>query len=194
MIENKAKEIKEQIDKLISGKADELAAVDAEIVKADEDAEKAREAARTATEATDINAYEKARSALYNAQTRLEMYRARRMMLEQKDFVSEAESDTVIDDLLKYEDDIRQEFEDAVRPHIDELRRLYNEYRANVSDTEKAISEWTTMIRANHRTFGRTTFADGTSRSPEPIAVHNTPYLGGDTAEKVYSFLKKWEA
>lgn len=193
MIANKAKEISQKINELISGKADELAAIDAEIVKADEDAEKAREAARTATEATDINAYEKARSALYNAQTRLEMYRARRMMLEQKDFVSEAESDAVIDDLLKYEADIKAEFEDAVRPHIDELRRLYNEYRQNVVDAETVITTWTSSIRANRRTFGTTTYADGTSVSPEAVPVHRAVYLGGDVAERIYSFLKKWE-
>lgn len=194
MIENKAKEISQKINELISGKAAELAAIDAEIAKAEEDAEKATADARKATEATDINAYEKARAALYNAQTRLEMYKARRLMLLERDFVTEEESDATIDSLLQYETDIKAEFEDAVRPLIEKLQSLYNEYRQNVVDAETVITTWTSSIRENRRTFNLTTYADGTSVSPEAVPVHRTVYLGGDVAERIYSFLRKMEA
>ena len=61
-------------------------------------------------------------------------------------------------------------------------------------DAETVITTWTSSIRENRRTFGTTTYADGTSVSQEAVPVHRTVYLGGDVAERIYSFLRKMEA
>lgn len=191
MIDNIAATVRERMDALLSNKASELGIIDEELAKAQADSEKAAQAARLAAEATNLDDYEAASNAYHNAEMRREMYEARRSMLSEMDFLSESESDSVIDSLLQYENDLRKEFEAAVKTHIAALRKLYKEYRKNIVNTESVIMDWTTSIHANHRTFGRTTYADGTSRSQEPVPVHGTVFLGGELAERLYAYLKK---
>lgn len=191
MIDNVAAIVRERMDALLSNKASELGSIDEEIARAQADSEKASQAARLAAEQTNLDDYEAASNAYHNAEMRREMYSARRAMLEEKAFLSEEESDATIDSLLRYEEDLRKVFEAAVKTHIAALRKLYEEYRANIVNTENTIMDWTTSIHANHRTFGRTVYASGSTRSQEPVPVHGTVFLGGALAERLYAYLKK---
>lgn len=190
MIDNVTK-VRERMDALLSNKASELGIIDEELAKAQADSEKAAQAARLAAAATNLVDYEAASNAYHNAEMRREMYAARRSMLEEKAFLSEEESDATIDSLLEYEEDLRKEFEAAVKAHIAALRKLYDEYRKNIVNTENVIMDWTTSIHSNHRTFGRTVYAGGSTRSPEPVPVHRSVFLGGELAERLYAYLKK---
>ena len=108
--ENKAKEIKSRINQLIEEKAASLAEIQVEIDKAVEREAAAVAEMKVAMESTNVEAYQEAKSKKLAASNALEMYRARLKQLTERKFLTEAESDEVIDELLEYEDVLKEDF------------------------------------------------------------------------------------
>ena len=172
----------EMITKLLEDKETQLRNISIEMNAARAAQDQAEADLKKATESTDLKAYSKAKHAKEEAAAALEMYGARYAQLQHNKYVTESESDKVIDDLLSYEKNREQEFRNALAPFVEGLRDLFTEYRNDVTMAENTISTWTSTIHANYRTF------DG-SRSQRPRAVHIIPYTGCAEAREVNTFL-----
>ena len=151
---------------------------------------------KEATRATDLDAYQEAKAEIGRCKTALQMYEARFAQLNGLSMITEQESDAVIDDLLTYEQNLREDFEKSIEKHIAALAELVGEYDKEVTDIEKAITTWTGTIHSNYRTFGRGSYLDKTTgervyKSNYAVPVHATPYEGGDAFCLLKDYLKK---
>lgn len=189
-------EVKGRMKEMQDRKAADLEKIAEKQDEARTQIEAARLAMSDATEAMDVDAYEEARQKRRKAQTALDMYTGRYNQIKQQEYISEAESDKVIDSLLAYEDALAADFKAAAADPLKKLAELHKAYRDEVRETEQALTEWQQNIHANYNTRGGTTFYDEftgkhTSRSRKPVPVHAVPYEGCKEAAQLGDYLNK---
>lgn len=183
-------EVMKRVESLEKKKAEELAAIQSKIDEKARTFAEAEKEIKTATESTDLTAYQAAKKKKSDAAEAVEMYRARYNQLENKAFVTRKDSDGVIDNLLKYERDIEAEFKEAIAEPLASLKAIYEEYTGGVNAAERTIAAWTHRIHANYRSE-TTRFADGSNVSPVPVPVHVLPYNGCKESALVKNFIDK---
>ena len=153
-------------------------------------------AMKKATEQMDVDAYEAAKTAKRKAQTALDMYAGRYKQIEAQEYISEADSDKVVDSLLEYEDRLTEDFKAALVEHLKVLAELLENYSEAVKDTEQALVDWQQNIHLNYNSRGRATYTDEftgerTYRSPSPIPVRVMGYTGCPESSQLREYLKK---
>lgn len=153
---------------------------------------------QSAAEKLDNDGFVQAKRERQAAADKLEMLNRREAQLVTREFLTEGESDAVIDSLLEYEGELEAEFKKAVEVHLEGLRGLREKYLEAVEDTEKTISTWTNEIHRNYDTRGSVHFTDAetgrqTTRSATPVAVHPLGFHGCHAAELVGDFLQRYE-
>lgn len=191
-MKNTAKEVLERIEKLQNNKMAQLETIYQKALDAGNAAAEADQIMKQAAEELDLATYSKAKSDLEKANVAAEMYSKRYEQLEHKEFMSETESDNVIDSLLAYEKELAVEYEKKIVAPISTMNKIHLEYVEAVQETETAIESWCANIHANYRSEG-TTYADGTNRSQSPVPVHRLPYTGCGKSKLIGSFLDKVE-
>lgn len=175
---NIALETQKRITELSERKAQEMLRIQLDLKKAKEEQGAAIKAMKTATAEIDLDAYQIAKIHKEAAEDAIAMYTARQDQLQQKDMVTEEESDHVIDSLLEYEEDLRSDFETSCGKLLDQLRDLYDDYTDHVEEAEKAIKDWTTMIHTNHRMLS----TGNNARRDYAVPVRYVRYEGGSLA------------
>ena len=193
---NITKEVQERIKKLTGDKAAELAKIHQKQNEARNQIEAAGLAIKEATAVMNLEAYEKATADKRKAQAALDMYSGRYDQIRKQEYVSEAESDSVIDSLLGYEKTLEEDFKKAVAEPLKKLAELHKEYKAAVAETENTIKNWEGNIHANYSTRGATKYKDPvtgqyTDRSNTPVPVHRLPYNGCSEAIQLGLYLEK---
>ena len=186
------KETREKIDQLVKARGDSIIEAAVRVEEARADVVKAEKAMEAAMMNMDAPAYEKARTQREKAESRLEMYLKRQEQLDTLEYISEAESDAVIDSLLAYEKELEAAFSEKIAGPIAELREIYEEHSAKVKEAEDLIREWTASVHLNYRLPG-VKYADGSRRSPAPVPVRLSPYFGGREAQLLAGYLEKEE-
>ena len=167
--------IKQRINSLLTKRADELATIKEKEAQKKEALAAAEKALHDATERTDIEAYNSAKKAAAEAMTALEMYSARYQQLYAEEFMSEEESDRVIDGLLDYEEFLASEYMKKISVPLKNLQELHNRYRADILETEETINAWTSQI---HKNFRRIASGYKNERSDEAVPVRYVRYIG----------------
>ena len=117
-------------------------------------------------------------------------------MIQKQEYISEAESDAVIDSLLAYEKELEEGFKTAAADPLKQLAKIHAGYLDAVKDTESVIDAWQRDIHANYNTRGGASFFDEftgqhINRSPAPIPVHRMPYTGCSEAAERGTYLEK---
>jgi len=187
-MKNMAKEILDRIDTMLADRAAEIEAIKAKLAENEAELDKLREEQHSAMEKTDAAAYRKAKDSIADAEAAVEMYSKRLDQIWTKEFLTEEDSDAVINGLLKFEDDLAAEYEKAIKVPIERLQKLHDDYIETVEQTEEAFRRWTKEIHTYHHVKG-TTYSDGTDRSEAPVPVHRTPYKGCAVSVRVGKFL-----
>ena len=193
---NVLEEVKTRMNEMKNIKAVQLETIRR---KQDEARAKIEEAAaemKQATEELNVDGYEEAKNRKQKARVALEMYSGRYDQIKQQEYISEKDSDEVIDSLHQYEAELAEEFKAAAADPLRKLAEILKEYRAAVADTENTLSAWQRDIHANYNTRGAMTRTDPftgqrTDRSEEPTPVHRFPFTGCDEAERMDAYLKK---
>ncbi len=189
-------EVKSRMKEMKDNKAAQLEKIQQKQAEARTQIEAAALAMKQATENIDVDSYEEAKSKKRKAQTALEMYNGRYEQIRAKELISEADSDKVIDSLLEYENQLAADFKAAAAVHLKKLAELLKDYRATVQDIEHTLAIWQHDIHANYSTRGATTYYNEftgthTDRSPQPIPVHRSVYIGCAEAGRLEEYLKK---
>lgn len=189
-------EVKNRITEMQDNKAAQLLEIRQKQGELHTQIEMASLAMKTATEEMNVDAYAEAKDAKRKAQTALDMFNGRYKQIENQEYVSEQESDKVIDSLLEYEEQLAEDFKAAAAVHLKKLAELLKDYKAAVQDTENTLTAWQRDIHANYNTRGAMTRTDPltgeqTHRSERPIAVHSMPYRGCAEAERLEQYLGK---
>lgn len=188
-------EVKARMQEMQDKKAGELQAIHEKKTEAQTQKEAAELALKEATERMDLDAYEEAKQARRKAQTAIDMYGGRYNQIKQQEYISEEESDKVIDGLLDYEKQLAENFRAAVAEPLKALATILQDYQNEVSDTERTITAWGANIHANYNTRGRSIYTDAegrqTTRSATPTPVHSMPYTGCSEAHQLKEYLDK---
>ena len=153
---------------------------------------------KDAMEQTDLTRYTEAKRAQLEAKNKREMFSGRLKQLRAHEYVSETESDAVIDALLRFEDELAEKYGNRTAEIIATLKNVHTEYRDAVNAAERTIRQWENEIHANYNSRGRSTYTDSftgvkTQRSNTPIPVRTAPYAGSAKSEIVNTFLNKIE-
>ena len=188
-------EVKKRMKEMLDTKAAELETVRRKQQEALAQREAADLAISAATASMDLGAYEEAKAAKRKAQTAWDMFTAKYKQLAQQEYITEQDSDKVVDSLLEYEEQLAEDFKAEVAVHLNALADLLKNYQAEVKDVEDTLDGWQRDIHANFRTRGLSSFVDSftgerTDRSTQPVPVHRTAYVGCSEACHLYDFLK----
>lgn len=184
----------ERIKELQTKKAADLAEISEKQKEARTQIEAADLAMKEATEALNVEEYEKARANKLKWQTALDMYTERYKQIQQQELISEADSDSIVNDLLFYEEDLAENFRRALFPKLQELKTILWDYRDEVEKIENTLHTWETEIHANYTTRGASSFIDPdtgirTDRSAVPVPIHRVAYNGCKEAEILATYL-----
>lgn len=188
-------EINEQMQALLDTKAAALKEIEEKITEARQELADAEEELKAATEEMNLKSYQKAEKQKADAQSKINMYSGRYKQIAGREYITEEESDKVIDKLLNYEKEIAANFKAEYCKKLQELKSFYNDYITEVRETEKTINKWGASIKPNFNTRGRTTWTDPatglqTTRSKTPVPVHNLPYEGSEESKQLAKFLQ----
>lgn len=189
-------EVKDRMKEMQDSKAAQLETIRQKQAEARTQIEAAALAMKQATEEMNVDSYEEAKNRKRKAQTALDMYNGRYEQISKQEYISEAESDSVVDSLLEYENQLAEDFKAAAAVHLKKLAGLLKDYKAAVQDTESTLTAWQLDIHANYNTRGTAMYTDAltgqqTHRSPQPYPVHRLPYTGCVEAERMGEYLKK---
>lgn len=189
-------EVKNRMKEMQDSKAAQLETIRQKQEEARTQIEAAGLAMKQATEEMDVDSYEAAKNQKHKAQTALDMYNGRYNQIKQQEYISEADSDKVVDSLLAYEGTLAEDFKAAVAEHLKALAGLLKDYRDAVADTENTLTSWQQDIHANYSTRGGTQYYDEftgkyTDRSKTPVPVHRMAYTGCDEAARLSTYLDK---
>ena len=167
-------EVKARMAEMIEKKNAELAEIRAKTEETAAEIAEAEERIKAATAEMNLAAYEKAVEAKQKASVALDMYNAKFDQLQKAEYISEAESDAVIDSLLDYEKTLEVDFKIDLEQMLRPVKQILADYMAEVKDTENTIARWQREIHANYKTRGRTFYnvnGKHTDRSPKPVPV-----------------------
>lgn len=176
--------VRAQIDKYISDNEREIGEIDQHIASARTDKEKAEAALKAAIETTNQDDFARAKAQIAAADNAIEMFTARREQLANKEFLSESESDAVIDSLLEYKDARDKEFIDAIDAQIATLDSLVSGYNSAYKEMVSVIRDWEHRIHCNYRN-PIVTYPAGVApqRKPVPVSIPNKCTAANITAE-----------
>ena len=168
-------EVNERIKKLLDERAAEYAANTQQIAACDSTIREQTTAMQTATEATNVEDYEKAKSAIHKAEVAKEMYLARQEQLNAREIVSEEESDKVIESLLRYNAKLAEDFDKAVLEHLEPLKKIYADYVTEKEALTHTAYMWTQQIRPTYRNWYDVVYGQAVtsspSRSKDPVDI-----------------------
>ena len=188
-------EVKARMQKLKAKKAEDLEAIRRRQTDARTEKEAAELAMRKVAEEMSVDAYETAKTAKTRAETALDMYRARYEPIQKQEYVTEEDSDSTINALLQYEDQLTADFKTAAAVHVKALAELHKGYTDALRDTENTLAGWQQEIHANYRSFTGAMFPDGngghTNRSQKPVPVRVMPFTGCMESNLLREYLNK---
>ena len=179
--------VQNQISELIEKKESDLLTIEEKIAEASAKAAEAERDIKAASAEMDVTAYRRAKDTYTLLQNTIEMYSEKRRQINEQEYMSEKESDSVIDSLVEYERGLAADFSAAVAEHLIEIRNILEIYRNEVAATESTITTWCSQIHHNYRTIG-TSYGE-TGRAKRPVPVHLTPYRGCSLSDTVEDFL-----
>ena len=187
--------IQAQMLNLQAARVAELEEIRQKLAEAREAKEAAELAISDATKKTDLTAFEEASEAAEKASRAVEMYSRRLEQIREREFISEAESDQVINDLLSYEEELEERLKENAAGPLSKLKELVQAYLDEVAATEKTLASWQRDIHPNFHTRGRVSFSDPltgerSDRAPAPVPVHPMAFLGCEEALYLSNFLK----
>ncbi len=183
-IKNKTKEVNDRINEMLAKRQADIKTIDKKEAEARAELYAINEELKDAANEFDADAYKEASVKKREVELTLEMLQDKRNMIQNQEYITEEESNAVIDSLLKYEDDLAAEFEKSIVEPMQKLTELYKKYGAEILKTESTITLWTNKIHAYYKTSAGTRH-----ENPQPVRI--LPYTGYDRAERLRSFLIK---
>ena len=176
--------IRNQIDQLIADREREIGEIDQHIAVAKSEKAKGEAALQCAIETTNQKNFDSAKSQIAAAESAIEMYSARREQLINKAFISEEESDKVIDSLLAYKTERDGEFIAAISAELSTISKLVSEYDSAYKAMTNTVRDWESQIHANYRN-PIVSYPAGVTpqRKPVPVSIPNKCTAANITAE-----------
>lgn len=190
MGKNLIEEINRKMDEMLQQNRAELQTINDQISSAQSEIAEYQTTMDNAQNELDAEGYLKAKDAIRILKTKIEMLEKRKTQHNEKELVTEEESDQVINSILEYENQLAEEYEKDIKSPLNQLRQRTEKYRAGVLYAETTMNRWTSNIHANYQS-PTATYADGTHRSSVPVPVRSVHYYGSPVSVRVSDFLEK---
>lgn len=190
-------QVQEKIDELRELKENAMRTAQEKLEAASAEKIAAEKAMYDATARLNVDDFETAKAAKQKAEAAIEMYTGRLTQIQKQEYITEAESDQVIDSLLQYENELAIRLEHDLSAVVKRMAELNGKYREEIQAVEMTIVTWTSEIHSNHRNFTGTTYYDPeretrTSRRPgnEPMPIRIAPFLGSPLSDQIDKLLR----
>lgn len=157
MAKDTVTQIQEKMQDLKEKRRAEVDFISQQIEQAEAEYMTASNDMKEAMEQTDLPRYTEAKRAQLDAKNKKEMFSGRLKQIRAKEYLTEAESDEVIDSLLQYEEEIATKYGNRTAEIIATLKNVHKEYKDAVNAAERTIQQWTNEIHANYNSRGRST-------------------------------------
>lgn len=188
MGKNIIQDTNKRIAELEQRKAADISSIEKQLQRiSDAIADQEKKAANAAENMNDED-YSNATAAKAKLEVEASMFNDRLKQIQGKEMVTAEESEATIAALLSYEKELEAKFAEALAQHLKAIKELTDKQRADASEAENTLREWTQRIRPNYISEG-TTYADGTNRSPVPVPIHPMGYFGGGLVSRIDDFL-----
>lgn len=192
MKQNYIKEVEARIAELNTKKQTDMNKAIAARQAAEIAAKEAEAAMTDATDKLELERFAEAKKKKEEAETARAMYEGKCQQLEQQAFVSDEDSEAVVNGILAYEEQLAGEYMAAIKKPLEELQTVQKDYMEKVTEAERVLRRWTTEIHANYisgmRIQNKET-GEWSNRSETPVPVRMTPYLGCTASRVVWDFL-----
>ena len=182
--------VNERIGQLKSERNQELGKISEELTAARNEKKAAEHDIKTAAEKLNFEEYEKAKHDANRADFKIEMLTKRYDQIQHKEYITEKESDKVIDSLKAYEETLAGDYRNKIKEPLQQLATITADYHRIVNDVEETIKRWCAEIHANYRSESAT-YQDGTNRAEMPQPVRVAPYYGTPESELLATMLKR---
>lgn len=194
---NKSQEVQQRIKEMTEKKMKDLSEINEKKAEAQTRKEEAEARLKEATELMNLEDYEKAKDDIRRAKTAIDMYSGRYKQISQQEYISEEESDKVIDELLDYERELDAKLTEDIKEPLERLQEILRKYFELIDEAERTIRTWETTIHANYTSRGLMQRIDETTgqltdRYKEPRPVHSILYGGCKEAVQLKNFLKRY--
>lgn len=194
MSDNTIEQVSRKIRQITEVRQKDLEGLAALGGEAREELNKATEELEAAARDMDEKRYQEAEKKREAAALRLSMCDAKYKQVRDQKYVTEAESDEVINSILEFEQQIADEFTAKSKLLLGDLREMLADYLQKVNEAEGVLQRWTSQIHANYSTRGMTSFIDPvtgerTDRSASPVPVRPNKYTGCEQAQVISNFL-----
>lgn len=146
-------EVKNRMKEMQDSKAAQLETIRQKQTEARSQIEAADLAMQQAREELNDDDYEAALTKKRKGQAALKMCDERYEQINDEDYISELESDRVIDNLIEYKKTLDESFMSAVAAPLKELSKVYQNYETALDDVKDTLQSWQRNIHANYKTM-----------------------------------------
>ena len=147
-----------------------------------------------AAKVLDLKAYEKAKSRYDSSKTAFDMYAQRLSQFKEQGYVSEAENEEVISEILTYEAAISEDFKSDIMEPLRRLREIEAAYFAEVEHAEIVLTKWQEIYpnyKVQNCQWKDPETGQMTNRSKTPVPIHATPFTGCSEAQLLHMGLSQ---
>lgn len=148
-------DIKTRIESLVEQRRSEIKNVETAILTAKEGISKASKEMDDATFTMNKGAYIKAKEKSDEHAVSLEMFERRLEQIRGSELIAESESVAVDESIVKAQDELRDETKEKVRGILDELFKVYADYRDEINALDSVRLEWRERVWKKKKTVGR---------------------------------------
>lgn len=135
-------------DELLEKRDAKISKLNSKIEELKQQAEAEEAAMNEATSSLNVTAYIKAKANKEQAETLAKMYTGKLDEVRRADMISEEDSDKVIRDIWKYEDDLTEKYLNDAVEHIKALLDLSEKYNNAIRNSHYALQMWAGNVRA----------------------------------------------
>ena len=184
---NKAKEIDARINSMQAEKQRALEDIKEKQAKAQASLTAIEQDIKAASAERNIDKYSKARAEKNKITLELEMYNDSYNQIKKQEYISEMESDKIIDELLSYEKQLETDFRKALTEYLLQLKKLLKEYKSAINEAEATMYRWSSSIHANYRQEAGRYNMSGRRDKPQNIRI--LPFTGCAAAQRLDKYI-----
>lgn len=176
-IRDTIEEIRQKADVILEDKAIELKEINAKINNISQELSEMHKDLSKAINDTNEAEFKKISKKITELDNTLLMYHTKREQLQRNEFISESESDAVIDRLLSLQDENADCYSEELKPHLEAVLEISKKYWDDMIAIESLITHWSAHIHANYNTRGKV-IKNGSTRMDYPVPVRTVAYMG----------------
>lgn len=190
LIQDKINEVKNKAHSILEDKTTRINEIDKKINDLSIELSEHHSMLAKAMDETNEKDFKKESRKISELEDTLLMYHTKKEQLSRNEFITEKESDAVIDNLLELQEENAIDYSKEIETHLHAILDISREYYKNMLDIESLITLWCNQVHANYNSRGKVVI-NGSTRLPYPTPVRTVSYQGCKEFSIIEDTLKK---